>query len=463
MASAMHAEIIKKNIPHHFQNTYTDKVAGYVFLYNPISEKGLVVLNKEAFYLYSLVNGERSLDDILILAKKEDKNTSFFDLKKVFNNFISSEIIYFDKPKSNLFLLNKKPTTLNVWFHITNQCNLRCTYCYVSKTPNKMSNEIAKKAIEKIFYSAKKHGFNKIVFKFAGGEPLLEFNKILDVVYEAKKLGSKNNIDLDFVIISNGILLTDQTCQIIKKNGLRVAVSFDGLGKYHDQTRVFANGSGTFKYVEKGINNILKYKIPFNVSITITSKNIENIPVLTDYLLKKKITFAYNFYRENPNVKEKLDGNDKKLVRYLKKAYSIISKSLPRDRIINGLLDRVTFTKPHLFACGMGQNYLVIRHDGKLLSCQMTQNKVIGSIEDPDLIETMIKGNFITPKGLTVENKIPCKNCQWKYICCGGCPLLTKNQKGRYDVSSSDCFIYKELIPEVLKIEARRLIKYDQS
>lgn len=449
-----------KNIPHQYKEIYIDKVGEHSFVYSPVSEKGLSVLNKEASFLFSLTDGKRSVSDILRLVQIEDKTATLKDIKPIFDSFISSEIAYFDKPKSKSSLINSSPTHLGVWMHITNSCNLRCTYCYVYKTSNKMNDEIAINATKKIFQSAKKHGFKKITFKFAGGEPLLELNKVLSVVNQAKALGLKENINPDFVIITNGVLLSDKICAIIKKNNIRVAVSLDGLGKYHDQTRIFTNGLGTFKYVEKGINNILKHKIPFNVSITITAKNIENIPVLTDYLLKKNIPFAFNFYRENPFVKEELEGDDAKLVSYLKKAYKIIFDNPPRYSMMNGLLDRVSFKRPHLYTCGMGYNYLVIRHDGSLISCQMTQDKPIGSIKDDDLIETMLKGNFIRPKGLTVEGKTSCKTCQWRYICCGGCPLLTYDQKGKYNTSSPYCLVYKSLIPEVLKIEASRLIKY---
>lgn len=448
------------SIPHKYKDTYLEKVNNYSLIYNPLSEKGLAVLNKEASFLFSLIDNKRSISDILTLVKKEDRTATLSDIKLIIDGFVSSEIAYFEKPKSTSFLYLSKPTHLGVWLHITNQCNLRCTYCYVNKTQDKMTDNIAKKATEKIFESAKKHGFKKITFKFAGGEPLLEFKKILSVVNQAKALGQRNNINLDFVIITNGVLLSDKICKIIKENNVRIAVSLDGLEKYHDQTRIFTNGLGTFKYVEKGIDNIIKYKIPFNVSVTITAKNFKNIPELTDYLLKKNIPFAFNFYRENPFVKEKLEGDDKKLVDYLKKAYKTIYDNPPRHSMMNGLLDRVTFKHLHLYTCGMGYNYLVIRHDGKLISCQMTQNKAIGSIEDDDLIKTMLKGNFIKPKGLTVEGKKPCKTCQWRYICCGGCPLLTFEQKGKYNTSSPYCLVYKSLIPEVLKIEASRLIKY---
>lgn len=120
-----------------------------------------------------------------------------------------------------------------------------------------------------------------------GGEPLLELKQVLIAVNQAKKLGLENGIKSDFMIITNGVLLTEKICQALKENNLRAAISLDGLGKHHDKTRIFANSAGAFKYVETGIQNVLKHKIPFNISITITSKNIENIPDLTSYLLKK--------------------------------------------------------------------------------------------------------------------------------------------------------------------------------
>lgn len=452
--------MLKSTIPHFYQDTHKDKVEGFLLVYNPLSEKCLAVLNKEATFLYEQIDNKKSLADIYSLAKEKDPKVRFSDIVRTFQDFLSSEIIYFDSPKSKEKLFSKRPRHLGVWLHMTNQCNLRCTYCYVWKTSDKMSDEIARKAVEKIIDSAKTHGFKKITIKFSGGECLLELQKVLDLVYLGRKLAKRAKIDIEFVVLTNGVLLTEKTAKILKEENLRAAVSLDGLEKYHNSQRVFANGLGSFKYVEKGIENLLKAKVLFNVSVTITSKNIENIPDLTKYLLNHNIPFAFNFYRENPYVKESLEGDDKKLVEYLKKAYKLIYENPPRYSLINGLLDRITFKRPHLFTCGMGNSYVVVRQDGKIVSCQMTLEKPIGSIEDRDLIETMRKGNFVRPKGLTVEGKTPCKDCQWKYICCGGCPLLTFEQKGSYQINSLYCSIYKALIPEVLRIEAKRLIKY---
>jgi len=449
-----------KSILYKCRDGYIGHVGDGIFVYNPLSEKGLAVLNKEAAFVFSLINDQRAISDIVNLVQKEDGSATLKDIQSLVGSFIDSEIVYINSPKSKSFLFDRKPTHFGVWMHITNSCNLRCTYCYVHKTPDKMSEEIALKATEKIMLSVKKHNVKKVTFKFAGGEPLLELNKVLLVIKRVRGLGVEYGIELEFVVITNGVLLSDAVCQKLKENNIRVAISLDGLGEYHDKTRVFTNGLGSFKYVEKGIANIIKHKIPFNVSITITQKNIENIPELTAYLLNKQIPFAFNFYRENPFVHEALEGDDKKLVEYLKKAYKLIRENPPRHSVINGILDRVSFKRPHLYACAMGLNYIVVRHDGKLISCQMTQDKVIGSIADDDLIITMLKGNFIEPTGLTVEGKKGCRECQWKYICCGGCPLLSKEQKGTFDTNSPYCSVYKELIPEALRIEASRLIKY---
>lgn len=452
--------ITSTSTPRLYKGTYTDSVEDFLLVYNPLSEKGLVVLNKEASFLFSQIDNKKNLGDILALAKKEDSKVTLADVRRIFKDFLASEIIYINGPRSKTKLFSKKPKHLGVWLHITNQCNLRCTYCYVWKTPDKMNADIAKRSVRKIVRSAKKHGFEKITFKFSGGECLLELPIVLDLVSLARKLAQRAKIETDFVVLTNGVLLSQKVANILKKEKIRAAVSLDGLKKYHDAQRIFPSGKGSFKFVERGIKNLQKAKVLFNVSVTITSKNVENIPDLTKYLLENNIPFAFNFYRENPYAEEKLEGDDKKLVESLKKAYKIIYENPPRYSLVNGLLDRVVFKRPHLYTCGMGNSYIVVRQDGKLVSCQMTLEKPIGSIGDKDLVKTMKEGNFVRPKNLTVEGKIPCKDCQWKYICCGGCPLLTFEQKGKYSVSSPYCAVYKALIPEALRIEAKRLVKY---
>jgi uncharacterized protein len=148
----------------------------------------------------------------------------------------------------------------------------------------------------------------------------------------------------------------------------------------------------------------------------------------------------------------------------LGKAYQIIYENPPSFSLVDtiaGPLDRVSFKRPHLYTCGIGNNYFVIRHDGKITHCQMTLENPIGSIDEDDPIEAIRKDNFVNPKNLSVEKKTPCNTCQWKYLCCGGCPIVTFARKSRYETNSPHCSVYKALIPMVLRAEAKRLIKFN--
>jgi uncharacterized protein len=452
------------DIPKKYSSIYSDRIDKYLWLFNPESTKGVIILNKETAYVYSKVDNHKTVVEIYETIKQTYPEAKLPEIIHILQQLINNQVLFIKtKPQGNLVLLSKKPKHLGVWLHVTNQCNLRCKYCYVNKSAVNMTLETGYKAINKIINSAHKNNFPQITIKFSGGECLLRLSFVLKLVEYGRKQIAGKDIKMDFVVLTNGVLLTEKIAKILKKEHIRASVSLDGLNKYNDSQRVFANGLGSFSYVEKGINNLIKEKVKFNISVTITANNVSNIPQLTKYLLNKNIPFVFNFFRENSNVQEKLESNDKKIIFYLKKAYSIIAKNPPPYSLLNGLLDRVSFVRPHLNTCGMGKNYLVVNHDGSLASCQMTLYKPIGSIDDKNLIHTMKKGSFIKPKGLTVEGKKPCNNCQWKYVCCGGCPLLTFEQKGKYNINSPYCNVYKALIPEALKVEAMRLIKYSKN
>ena len=441
------------------KNIYMDSVENYLFIYNPLSRKGLTLLNEPSAYLFKLIDNKRTIKDIYQLAQKKDESVRLLSVKKIFDDFLNSEIICLDPLKSMQKYVKKKQKHLSIWFHITNQCNLRCKYCYIWKTPSKITNDIAKQAIKKILVDAKKHNFEKVEIKFSGGECLLELKKLLTLVNLGNKIAKKIGIYIRFVVLTNGTLLSKKTALILKKYNIDVCVSLDGLGKYNDTQRIFKDGSGTFESIEKGIKNLLLHQVSFNVIVTITLKNVKNLSELTQYLLKHKINFVFNFYRENPCVQDDLRVANKILIFYLKKVYKLIFHNPPYHNIM-GNLDKINLNNPHLLSCGIGKNYMLIRHDGKITTCQMTIDQPIGSINDEDIIETMRKGNFIRPKRLTVEDKTPCKNCQWRYACCGGCPLLTYNQKGCFTTNSPYCEVYKALIPDILRVEAQRIIKY---
>jgi len=73
--------------------------------------------------------------------------------------------------------------TLSAWLHLTNQCNLRCTYCYLDKNHEQMSPAIGAAAVEAIFRAARLHDFQTVSLKYAGGEAALNFS-VLRLIHE---------------------------------------------------------------------------------------------------------------------------------------------------------------------------------------------------------------------------------------------------------------------------------------
>ena len=65
------------------------------------------------------------------------------------------------------------PQVLSAWLHLTDRCNLRCSYCYLPHVREDMSSETGRAAIDAIFRSAIVNNFQQIKLKYAGGESLL--------------------------------------------------------------------------------------------------------------------------------------------------------------------------------------------------------------------------------------------------------------------------------------------------
>lgn len=133
---------------------------------------------------------------------------------------------------------------------ITNKCNLRCLHCYNQSGDNVCINdELTDEELIRLINETIK--MKPINVCLAGGEPLLR----KELVFEILGLLSKNNILSSMV--SNGLLLDEETANELKKAGInRLQISLDGLETSHDRLR---DKIGAFKSAMKCID-ILKDK-----------------------------------------------------------------------------------------------------------------------------------------------------------------------------------------------------------
>lgn len=437
------------------RESHWGKVGNYWYVFLPLAPDGVVVVDETTKIIYDLVDGKRKAEDIYLEVRKMDKEARLEDLKKILTNLTNKGVIEIKGEERKNFV-EKKPRIFEVWMHVTNQCNLRCKYCYVKKTDESMSEEMMLNMGMKVIKNAKKNGFIKVKFKMSGGESLLRFNKIIKFVVEIRKFAKKKNIKVDFVMMTNGVLLTREVTKKLKEMKIRAAISIDGLKKYHDLQRVFADGRGSFDLVIKGVDNLQKDEVKFNASVTITKYNVSNLADLSKFFLSKKIPFAFNFYRDI-GVGKEMRAKDKDLIKCLSEAYTCIAKDMPKYRITNGLLDGVVIGRPHKNVCGMGKSYVAIGIDGRVFGCQMMIGEENGVYEN-NLMKAMKVNDFTDGKG--VDSKKDCLRCKWRYVCGGGCPLLSKEKKGDWRAKSPYCGVYRAMLPKLVRLEAKRLIKW---
>ena len=204
----------------------------------------------------------------------------------------SRRIPLYSDTMDELFLVDDKTqiSTRTLTFQVTENCNLRCTYCYQHlKRANKMSFSVAKKAIDMLFDN--KLGaadffpierMSAIVLEFIGGEPLLEIDLIDKIVTYWVQCATlhKSPLAYRFMISmsTNGTLYREPNVQkFLQKWRGKVSLGFsiDGDKELHDSCRLFPDGSGSYDIAISSANS---WKSDFNnhkcTKMTLCPQNI---------------------------------------------------------------------------------------------------------------------------------------------------------------------------------------------
>jgi His-Xaa-Ser system radical SAM maturase HxsB len=123
-------------------------------------------------------------------------------------------------------------------FVVTLRCDHTCQYCQVSRqtsdrTAYDMLPETASRALAMMMRTGSKH----ITLELQGGEPLLAFDRIKDIVREAKELASRHSKELTIVITSNLSQATDEVLRYCRDECIKLSTSVDGPAHIHNANR----------------------------------------------------------------------------------------------------------------------------------------------------------------------------------------------------------------------------------
>jgi uncharacterized protein len=354
-------------------------------------------------------------------------------------------------------------STLSAWLHITNACNLRCHYCYVSKSSDHMEQETSRRAVDAVIRSAVRHGYKRVYLKYAGGEATLQMPQVIATHDYAQKLAQEHSLRLSATLLSNGTIMTQRMIEQLKERRIHVTISLDGIGTTHDQQRPYVNGAkGSFTMVDRTISRLLANELRPSINVTVSQRNIADLSTLLSYILERELHFSLSYYRENDcstSISD-LQFSETQMINGMRTAFTYIEHHLPRRRIIDSLIDKGDMHAPHHYTCGIGRNYLVINQRGAVAKCQADITRMVTTIQADDPLHE-IRSERTGMQAIDVDHKEECRTCTWRYWCGGGCPLVTYRMTGRNDLRSPNCAIYKALFPDAVRLEALRLLTYE--
>lgn len=290
------------------------------------------------------------------------------------------------------------------------------TLLYVCR--NKEKNELTTEEVCSLLSKFRESGGQVVVF--SGGEIALrsDLQKIIKYSY---KLGIKNEI------LTNGTLWTESMIDELSPMLARVQISIDG---YSEETNSLIRGKDNFGIALNTADSFLKHNVYTEISVT---------PYLDENLAvnyHRYVEFAQRLYEKynasNFMVKftfDILEGRDIVVTKEQKEQYqTIISKIY--NELYGDFMDR-PFMSFHINGglednCDYGN--LAISSDGNVVLCPIIQQvKPIGNIRTDDMVslfEIAKKARELSD----VNNLIPCKKCELKYICGGDCRV--KHFKG---------------------------------
>ncbi|MBR2523007.1 MAG: radical SAM protein [Clostridiales bacterium] len=150
---------------------------------------------------------------------------------------------------------------MNLTLHLTENCNMDCSYCIREKCPRDMTEEVLFKACDLAFSKGSRAGLC-----FFGGEPLLKKDLIYKALDYCEERSRLTGMRFDSKMTTNGSLLDEEFLRKAKESGMVIGLSFDG--KAQDCCRRFADRdrSPTFDRVEEKAKLLLEY-MPDSVAL----------------------------------------------------------------------------------------------------------------------------------------------------------------------------------------------------
>ena len=360
---------------------------------------------------------------------------------------------------------NRETVVKALCLHIAHDCNLACKYCFAEEGEYHgrramMSFEVGKKALD--FLVANSGSRVNLEVDFFGGEPLMNWQVVKDLVAYGRSLEEPNHKKFRFTLTTNGVLLNDDILEFANKEMANIVLSIDGRKEVHDYMRPFRGGQGSYDGIVPKFQKVAESRnqMDYYVRGTFTHHNLDfaaDVCHLAD-LGFKQISVepvvapeTEDYAIQEADIPKILEEYDKLAVELIKRRKE--GKGVNFFHFMIDLQGGPCVYK-RLSGCGSGTEYLAVTPWGDFYPCHqfVGQEEFLMGNVDTGIVNTAIRDEF---KTCNVYSKEKCKNCFAKFYCSGGCAANSYNFHGSiHDAYDIGCELQRKRIECAIMIKA---------
>lgn len=351
--------------------------------------------------------------------------------------------------------------------HIAHDCNLRCKYCFAGTGEFHgermlMRAETGKRALD--FLIARSGSRRHLEVDLFGGEPLMNFPAVKEIVAHGRALEKKYGKEISFTITTNGVALTDEIIDYLNAEMHNVVLSLDGRKAVHDALRPTPNGKGSYETIVENAKKLVERRgdKEYYIRGTFTSQNL-------DFTEDVKHMAELGFDRVSIEPVVLPDSSpyalrDADLTRILEEYDALASYLWAREKsgkhitFFHFMIDlgNGPCLKKRISGCGAGSEYVAVTPEGDLYPCHQfvgEEGYKMGSVLTGEF-DAEMQARFSNCNILTKE---ACRACWAKYFCAGGCAANAYKYNGSiYEPHQMTCAFEKKRAEVAMGLYARR-------
>ena len=424
--------------------------------------------------IYNMVGEDELLDKEDVINNLKDK-WSKEEIEEAYEELIDlvkEEVLYSKDLYEEIAMAGDESESYikALCLNVIHDCNLRCKYCFADEGEYKgcrkpMSAEVGKRAIDYVLENS--GNIKNIEVDLFGGEPLMVFDTIKEIVDYAKEKDKLYNKNIRFTMTTNATLLNDEIIDYIDKNMGNIILSIDGRKEFNDNVRIRVDGSGCYDRILPNIKKMVDRRDPskqYYARGTFTRENtdfFEDVMALANEGFSE-ISIEPVVLPDSHNLSIRSEDLPKIYEQYDMLYKEMLRRAENNDNPFkfyhfNIDLNGGPCVYKRIAGCGAGHEYVAITPDGDIYPChQFVGNEefLLGNINSGIKNKNLSK-DF---KNAHIYNKPKCKECWARFYCSGGCQANNFNFNGDIHVPYEiGCEMQKKRIECAIALKAKTM------